>query len=72
MDQPDSQDSLLAAKRKLSGQVRGLAGIEGCGTDGQNLRVYVSDFSVTAQLPREVDGISVTIVPSGHIHAQAS
>jgi len=72
MSQPESPNRLLAAKRKLSGQVRGLPGIEGCGTDGRNLRVYVSDSAVALQLPHEVDGISVIIVPSGHIHAQAS
>ena len=62
---------LLAAKRKLREQTRTWSGIEGCGTDGSNLRIYVSDETVKPRIPQQVDGFSVLIVPSGQIQAQA-
>jgi hypothetical protein len=63
-------EQLLIAKRKLREQTREIEGVEGCGTDGKALRIYVSDEKIVPRLPRLVDGFAVNVIPSGRIRAQ--
>jgi len=64
-------DKLLAAKKKLLAQTIQWDGVEGCGTDGERLRLYLSNESIRGRIPKQVDGFEVVIVPSGTIHAHA-
>ena len=62
--------ALEAAKTKLRELTHSLAGIEGIGTDGRNLRIYVSDEKSSSLIPKHVDGYPVVVLPEPDLRAQ--
>ena len=69
-----STSALEKVAAQHAGSLMGIAGVEGvaAGTDAAGLPaviVYVRDASVTAKLPKQVDGHPVSVVVTGKIEA---